>query len=139
MFVIGRWGYHMCRLALPRKLEPCDELKAEVDEAVGINNIEQRREALKRVFGHWGDRFVAEVEMGGTKYGRIEKTTSSKVLADKPVVPGISDTIERIELRERVRGTHEGCGRCKLQNGVWRSFGCRRTRDVTKGRGEANG
>jgi hypothetical protein len=81
-FVIGRWSYHMCRLALPRRLEPCDEFKAEIDQAVSIGSIEQRREALERIFDYWGDCFAAEVEMGGAKYGRIRRATNSEVRAE---------------------------------------------------------
>jgi hypothetical protein len=69
----------MCRLALPWNLEPRDEFKAEVEEVVDINDVEERREALKQVFEYWGDRFVAEVEMRVTKCGRMEKTMSGKV------------------------------------------------------------
>ena len=69
----------MCGLTLPLRLEPSTEYKALVDEALGMETIEEQRTALAALFAQYGYYFVSGVQMGGAQYVTVRKTTNSGV------------------------------------------------------------
>lgn len=67
VWVTGRYLHGGCQVTLPgaHTLQPHPELRAAVENALSIENLEQQKERLAEVWDRYGHVYADSVEMGG--------------------------------------------------------------------------